>query len=125
MAGTGTSSNSRSCSICGTHRLRDLGRPEHVFALVHEDLSDDFGSLRSLDTFPNNLPDQLTSFVGRAEELRALRAALSETRLLTLTGAGVDFCAGSQLCAPRDIEHVGVAGQLRAPAARVRGGRRD
>ena len=73
---------------CGTHRLRDLGRPEHVFALVHADLSDDFGSLRSLDTFPNNLPDQLTSFVGRAEELRALRAALPETRLLTLTGAG-------------------------------------
>jgi predicted ATPase/class 3 adenylate cyclase/DNA-binding CsgD family transcriptional regulator len=73
---------------CGTHRLRDLGRPEHVFALVHEDLSDDFGSLRSLDTFPNNLPDQLTSFVGRAEELRALRNALRETRLLTLTGAG-------------------------------------
>jgi predicted ATPase/class 3 adenylate cyclase len=72
----------------GTHRLRDLGRPEHVFALVHEDLADDFGSLRSLDTFPNNLPDQLTSFVGRAEELRALRGALSETRLLTLTGAG-------------------------------------
>ena len=54
---------------CGTHRLRDLGRPEHVFALVHEELSDDFGSLRSLDTFPNNLPDQLTSFVGRTEEL--------------------------------------------------------
>ncbi|HUO71945.1 MAG TPA: LuxR C-terminal-related transcriptional regulator [Solirubrobacteraceae bacterium] len=73
---------------CGTHRLRDLGRPEHVFALVHEDLPGDFGSLRSLDTFPNNLPDQLTSFVGRAEELRALRAGLSETRLLTLTGAG-------------------------------------
>jgi predicted ATPase/class 3 adenylate cyclase/DNA-binding CsgD family transcriptional regulator len=73
---------------CGTHRLRDLGRPEHVFALVHEDLSDDFGALRSLDTFPNNLPDQLTSFVGRTEELRALRTELGETRLLTLTGAG-------------------------------------
>jgi predicted ATPase/class 3 adenylate cyclase/DNA-binding CsgD family transcriptional regulator len=73
---------------CGTHRLRDLGRPEHVFALVHEDLSDDFAALRSLDTFPNNLPDQLTSFVGRTEELSALRTAVGETRLLTLTGAG-------------------------------------
>ena len=72
----------------GTHRLRDLGRPEHVFALVYADLDDNFWSLRSLDTFPNNLPDQLTSFVGRTEELRALRAALGETRLLTLTGAG-------------------------------------
>ena len=73
---------------CGTHRLRDLGRPEHVFALAHDDLSGDFSALRSLDAFPNNLPDQLTTFVGRAEELRALRTALGETRLLTLTGAG-------------------------------------
>ena len=42
----------------------------------------------SLDALPNNLPDQLTSFVGRARELSELRDALSETRLLTLTGAG-------------------------------------
>ena len=73
---------------CGTHRLRDLGRPEHVFALVHPDLDTEVGGLRSLDAFPNNLPEQLTSFVGRAEELRQLRDALADTRLLTLTGAG-------------------------------------
>jgi predicted ATPase/class 3 adenylate cyclase/DNA-binding CsgD family transcriptional regulator len=73
---------------CGVHRLRDLGRPEHVFALVHPTFGADTGALRSLDTFPNNLPDQLTSFVGRAHELRQLRDALAETRLLTLTGAG-------------------------------------
>ena len=46
------------------------------------------GVLRSLDAFPNNLPDQLTSFVGRSHELAQLREALAETRLLTLTGAG-------------------------------------
>ncbi|MBV8988813.1 MAG: hypothetical protein JO372_09670, partial [Solirubrobacterales bacterium] len=34
------------------------------------------------------LPDQLTTFVGRAEELAQLRGAMGETRLLTLTGAG-------------------------------------
>ncbi|HEY2259469.1 MAG TPA: LuxR C-terminal-related transcriptional regulator [Solirubrobacteraceae bacterium] len=73
---------------CGVHRLRDLGRPEHVFALVHPDLDDDDGTLRSLDAFPNNLPDQLTSFVGRGRELDELRGALADTRLLTLTGAG-------------------------------------
>ena len=73
---------------CGVHRLRDLGRPENVFALVHPDLDGDVGPLRSLDAFANNLPDQLTTFVGRAAELRELGEALAETRLLTLTGAG-------------------------------------
>jgi predicted ATPase/class 3 adenylate cyclase/DNA-binding CsgD family transcriptional regulator len=73
---------------CGVHRLPDLGRPENVFALVHPGLDGDIGPLRSLDAFPNNLPDQLTTFVGRAEELAQLRGAMGETRLLTLTGAG-------------------------------------
>ena len=73
---------------CGVHRPRDLGRPENVFALMHPDLDVDVGPLRSLDAFPNNLPDQLTTFVGRAEELAQLREAIGETRLLTLTGAG-------------------------------------
>ncbi|MFZ2615902.1 MAG: AAA family ATPase, partial [Anaerolineae bacterium] len=39
---------------------------------------------------PNRLPVQLTSFIGRVEELAELRELLAEgqTRLLTLTGAG-------------------------------------
>jgi class 3 adenylate cyclase len=49
----------------GVHQLRDLGRPEHVFGLVHPDLPAEFAPLRSLDTLPNNLPGELTSFVGR------------------------------------------------------------
>jgi predicted ATPase len=43
--------------------------------------------LRTLDARPNNLPVQLTSFVGR-EELAAARQALDATRLLSLTGPG-------------------------------------
>ena len=73
---------------CGVHRLRDLGRPEHVYALVHPDLPAQPEPLLSLDAFPNNLPDQLTSFVGRDRELEEIRGALEQTRLLTLTGAG-------------------------------------
>jgi class 3 adenylate cyclase len=73
---------------CGVHRLRDLGRAEHVFCLMHPGLGGERAELRSLDAFRNNLPDQLTSFVGRARELQVLRDALSATRLLTLTGAG-------------------------------------
>lgn len=37
---------------------------------------------------PTNAPRRLTRFVGRSKELREVRQLLSETRLLTLTGAG-------------------------------------
>ena len=40
------------------------------------------------DTPPNNLPAELTSFIGRSAELAHVRQLLSETRLLTLVGAG-------------------------------------
>ena len=72
----------------GAHRLRDLARPEQVYQLCHADLRDDFGPLRSLSALPNNLPVQLTSFVGREAEIMEVRELLSRSRLLTLTGAG-------------------------------------
>ena len=72
----------------GLHRLRDLGRPEHIFGLVHPDLPNEFPPLRSLDTMPNNLPGELTSFIGRRVELTQLGDPLQRVRLLTLTGAG-------------------------------------
>ncbi len=72
----------------GQHRLKDLGRPERVWQLCHPDLEADFPPLRSLDAFPNNLPAQLTAFVGRDEEMMALRDGLAQHRLVTLTGAG-------------------------------------
>ncbi len=72
----------------GVHRLRDLGRAERVFALAHPDLPGGVPSPRSLDQRPNNLPIQLTSFVGRDRELVELDELLASTRLLTLAGAG-------------------------------------
>jgi predicted ATPase/class 3 adenylate cyclase/DNA-binding CsgD family transcriptional regulator len=72
----------------GVHRLRDLGRPERVFALAHPDLPGGAPPPRSLDQLPNNLPVQLTSFVGRDRELAELDKLLDATRLLTLTGGG-------------------------------------
>jgi predicted ATPase len=45
-------------------------------------------TLRSLSSFPGNLPRQLTSFVGRLEELAAVAKALEASRLVTLTGTG-------------------------------------
>ncbi|MCJ7438879.1 MAG: adenylate/guanylate cyclase domain-containing protein [Acidimicrobiia bacterium] len=72
----------------GEHRLRDLARPEHVFQLVAPGLGREFGRVRSLDVFAGNLPPQMTSFVGREDELHALGEALRATRLVTLTGVG-------------------------------------
>ena len=71
----------------GQHRLRDLTRPEHVFQLVAPGLESEFPRLRSLENFATNLPEQLTSFVGRAREMAELKVLLGKTRLLTLTGA--------------------------------------
>ena len=64
----------------GEHRLRDLARPEQVFQLVHPELPADFPPLRSLDALPNNLPLQLTSFVGRERELAEVGGAAGRRR---------------------------------------------
>lgn len=72
----------------GEVRLRDLARPERVYQLAHPALRRDFPPLRSLAATPNNLPGQLTSFVGRNRELAEVRTLMQRTRLLTLTGTG-------------------------------------
>jgi predicted ATPase/class 3 adenylate cyclase len=72
----------------GEHRLRDLSMPERVFEVRAPGLSSGFPPLRSLDAFPGNLPRQLTSFVGRHQELAGMAKALEEWRLVTVTGTG-------------------------------------
>jgi predicted ATPase/class 3 adenylate cyclase len=72
----------------GERRLKDLVRPEHVYELVSADLPADFPPLKTLDAYPHNLPIQLTSFIGREKEIGELEKALSEHRLVTLTGSG-------------------------------------
>lgn len=73
----------------GAHPLRDLARPQRVVQLCHGDLRNDFPPLRSVSSVAaHNLPVQLTSFVGRREQIENLRDALAGNRLVTLTGAG-------------------------------------
>ncbi len=72
----------------GERRLRDLNRPERVYQVVTADLPADFPALRSLELFPNNLPVQLTSFIGRDKEMNEVKRLLGTTHLLTLTGTG-------------------------------------
>ena len=73
----------------GTVRLRGSRQsPEHVYQVVHPQLRQDFPALRSLEATPNNLPQQVTSFVGRERELAEVKTLLGKTRLVTLLGVG-------------------------------------
>jgi len=72
----------------GEHRLRDLARAERIFQVGAPGLEADFPPLRSLEAFPSNLPPQLTSFVGRDDEIAMLAKTLDEVRLVTLVGVG-------------------------------------
>ncbi|HEX2038402.1 MAG TPA: AAA family ATPase, partial [Acidimicrobiales bacterium] len=88
----------------GSHRLRDLGRPEHVFQVVHPGLRDDFPPLLSLDAVANNLPLQLTTFVGRDRELQELRRLMDGERIVTLTGSG--GCGKTRLALQAAVERL-------------------
>ena len=72
----------------GLHRLRDLAGTEHLYQLLVEGVPDVFPALRTLDGTPNNLPTQLTSFVGRSEMVARAKRLVETSRLLTLTGPG-------------------------------------
>jgi predicted ATPase/class 3 adenylate cyclase len=75
-------------SDLGRHRLKDLELAEHVLQLIADGVPATFPPLRSLDAHANNLPVQLTSFIGREREMAELAAPLAASRLLTLVGAG-------------------------------------
>jgi predicted ATPase/class 3 adenylate cyclase len=72
----------------GLVRLKDLAAPERIYQLAHPGLRATFPPLRSLESTPNNLPAQLTSFVGRERQLAEVAALIRKTRLVTLVGPG-------------------------------------
>src|SRR5215469_15262813 len=74
----------------GAHRLKDLQQPSQLFQLVISGLPSDFPPLKTLDSYPNNLPLQPTPFLGREKEVDALQQLLLRegSRLVTLTGPG-------------------------------------
>ena len=76
----------------GTHRLRDLRRPERVFQLLYPPLPDRFPPLVGTGGRAGNLPHPVSPLVGRDAELASLTRLLSPeghgARLVTLTGLG-------------------------------------
>ena len=72
----------------GEHQLRDLPAPERLFGVLADGLRTEFPPPRSVAVAVANLPPELTSFVGREDEMDRLLAALAEHRVVTLTGPG-------------------------------------
>ena len=72
----------------GEHRLKDLIQSEHIFQLSSTDLTVEFPPLKSLNTLPNNLPQQLTCFIGREREMKEAGNLFASTPLLTFIGPG-------------------------------------
>lgn len=75
----------------GEYRLKDMGTPECLFQASHPSYETPrCPAPHTLDSQPNNLPIQRTTFVGRAKEIEQVAAFLAkgEKPVLTLTGPG-------------------------------------
>jgi predicted ATPase/class 3 adenylate cyclase len=72
----------------GSHQLRDLSQADRIFQLDIDGLDRTFAPLRSLEVVPNNLPAQVTHFVGRRRERARVRELLESSRVVTITGTG-------------------------------------
>jgi predicted ATPase/class 3 adenylate cyclase len=72
----------------GSHRLKDLAEPTEIYQMVHPELPAEFPPLKSLDALANNLPIQTTRFIGRLQEVAAVRNLAAAQRLVTLSGTG-------------------------------------
>ncbi|MCC6298954.1 MAG: hypothetical protein IT314_06625 [Anaerolineales bacterium] len=83
----------------GEHFLKGVLQAEKIYQVIVPDLQEDFPPLNSIPTATNNLPQQLTSFIGREKELKEACEKLSPSpagrevksegaRLLTLIGPG-------------------------------------
>ena len=72
----------------GQHQLKGMARPEHLYQVVVADLPQAFPPLTTGITRPNNLPANLTSFIGREQEIIEVCQRVRNSRLVTLTGAG-------------------------------------
>ncbi|HEY2982230.1 MAG TPA: adenylate/guanylate cyclase domain-containing protein, partial [Anaerolineales bacterium] len=72
----------------GMYSLKGLPSAERIYQIVAPGLQSEFPALNSIAAATNNLPVELTSFIGRERELAEAREKLAGGRLLTLIGPG-------------------------------------
>jgi len=120
----------------GTHRLKDLEQSEVIFQVVGPGMRRDVLAPATLDSTPSNLPSQISSFVGRKEDLQNLRALTLRHPLVTITGLGgigktrlaLEFASeslgeykdGCWFVALKDIDDPAQVAQATADALRIR-----
>ncbi len=90
----------------GEHRLRDLGQPTRIFQLIRDGDREEFPPLRTLDSFPGNLPAQVSSFIGRKADVARV---VESTRCVT----GCDHHRGRR----SRQDPLGITGRRRRAAA--------
>ncbi len=71
----------------GPRTVKDFEDPVPLHRLIVPGVADDPRPLRTTDA-PSNLPGEVTALVGRESAIVALREALVESRIVTLTGPG-------------------------------------
>jgi predicted ATPase/class 3 adenylate cyclase len=72
----------------GAVTLRDFKEPVPVYQAIADGLVSDFRPLRALETPPNNLPLQTSSFIGRHADVLRAQDLLERHALVTIGGAG-------------------------------------
>ncbi|MBA3235666.1 MAG: hypothetical protein H0T59_06720 [Chloroflexi bacterium] len=72
----------------GLYVLKDMPAPERLFQLDVDGQRTTFPPVRASPATTGNLPDRLTTFIGRAADLAALDGLVDAHRLITLTGPG-------------------------------------
>lgn len=70
----------------GTHRLRDLERPESLVQVTIEDLDQEFPAISRPGV--TGLPRDLPPVLGRSQEISEIAQSLERTRLVSVTGPG-------------------------------------
>jgi class 3 adenylate cyclase len=97
----------------GEKRLKDLMSPEHLYQLNALGLPSIFPALKTLDAFLNNLPIQLTTLIGRENEIaevkqpvpvaQARRASPCKSRRRYSTDFSMEFGSSSSPRSPTPI----------------------
>lgn len=72
----------------GERRMKDVIQPVRIYQILSTGLREDFPPLKTLDARPNNLPVQLSSFIGREDAMKEVKNLLVQSRLLTILGPG-------------------------------------
>src|SRR3954447_8187126 len=72
----------------GEHRLRGPRGGMRVYQVVTDGLRSEFPVLQSADRFAGNLPQHLSSFVGREDLVLEVAELVRSNRLVTLAGVG-------------------------------------